>query len=71
LETVKVTIELPVSAQLTTVLRALEHARDSQIDPIAKQALAAVAALASRGFMETLARSLKAQGRSSDLTPHG
>ena len=59
METVKVTIELPVSAPLTTVLRALEAARDAQTDTSAKQALATVAALASRGFMESLSRSLK------------
>jgi hypothetical protein len=58
-ETVKVTIELPVSAPLTSVLRALEAARDEQSDPSAKQALAAVAALASRGFMELRVRSLR------------
>lgn len=59
METVKVTIELPVSAPLTSVLRALEAARDAQTDLGARQALAAVAALASRGFMEMRVRQLK------------
>jgi len=39
-------------------VRALEAARDGQADPKAKQALAMAAALASRGLVETLARSL-------------
>ena len=54
-ETITVTLELPVSAPL---VRALEAARDAQTDPKAKQALAAVAALASRGLVETLAKSV-------------
>jgi hypothetical protein len=58
-ETITVTIDLPVSAALSSTVRALESARDAQTDPKAKQALAAVAALASRGLIETLARSLK------------
>ena len=58
-ETVRLTLELPVSASLSSTVRALEAARDAQTDPQAKQALAAVAALASRGLIETLARSLK------------
>lgn len=58
-ETVSVTLELPVSAPLSSSVRALEAARDAQTDPRARQVLAAVAALASRGLIETLARSLK------------
>jgi len=58
-ETVKVTIELPVYAPLSTTVRALEAARDAQIGSESRQALAIVAALASRGLVETLARSLK------------
>jgi hypothetical protein len=46
-ETVTVTLELPVSASLSSYVRALEAARDAQTDPEAKQAVAAVAALAS------------------------
>jgi hypothetical protein len=56
---VSVTLELPVSAPLSSSVRALEAARDAQTDPRARQALAAVAALASRGLIETLARSLR------------
>ena len=48
METVQVTIELPVSSPLKATVRALEAARDAQTDPKAKQALAAVTALASR-----------------------
>ena len=44
---------------MSATVRALEAARDAQTDPEAKQALAVAAALASRGFVETLARSLK------------
>jgi hypothetical protein len=62
-ETVSVTIELPVVAPLRLVVRALEYARDAQTDTSAKQALAAVAALASRGLMETLASATKNGGR--------
>ena len=58
-ETVRVTLDLPVYAPLSATVRALEAARDAQTDPEAKQALAVVAALASRGLVETLARSLK------------
>jgi hypothetical protein len=58
-ETVTVTLELPVSARLSSYVRALEAARDAQTDPMAKQALAAVTALASRGLVETLAQSMK------------
>jgi hypothetical protein len=61
METIKVTLELPVSAPLRSYVRALEAARDEQVDPMVKQALAAVTALASRGLVETLARSLKRQ----------
>jgi len=61
METVKVTLELPVSATLSSYVRALETARDAQVDPMAKQALAAVTALASRGLVDTLARSMKRQ----------
>jgi len=60
-ETVTVMIDLPVSAPLSSTVRALEAARDAQADPKAKQALAAVAALASRGQIQTLATSIKAQ----------
>ena len=59
MKTVAVTIDLPVYAPLSATVRALEAARDAQTDPEAKQALAVVAALASRGLVETLARSLK------------
>jgi hypothetical protein len=59
-ESVTVTIELPVSAPLRSYVRALEAARDAQTDQRAKQALAAVTALASRGLVITL-------GRSADL----
>lgn len=59
MQTVKVTIDLPVYAPLSATVRALEALRDAQTDPEAKQALAVVAALASRGLVETLARSLK------------
>lgn len=58
-ETVTVTIDLPVYAPLSSTVRALEAARDAQTDPEAKQALAVAAALASRGLMENLARSLR------------
>jgi hypothetical protein len=61
METVKVTLELPVSATLSSYVRALETARDAQVDPMAKQALAAITALASRGLVDTLARSMKRQ----------
>ncbi len=60
MEMVRVTIDLPVFAQLSTVVRALEAARDAQSDPNAKQALAVVTALASRGLLETLAKPLTA-----------
>jgi hypothetical protein len=56
-ETIVVTIELPVSASLSSTVRALEAARDAQYDLKAKQALAMVAALASRGLIEALAKS--------------
>jgi len=59
-ETVTVSLDLPVSAPLSASVRALEAARDAQTDPKAKQALAAVTALASRGLIETLAKSVKA-----------
>ena len=59
METVRVTLDLPVYAPLSATVRALEAARDAQTDPEAKQALAVVAALASRGLVETIARSLK------------
>jgi hypothetical protein len=58
-ETITVTLDLPVSAPLSASVRALEAARDAQTDPRAKQAVAAVAALASRGLIETLAKSAK------------
>jgi hypothetical protein len=63
-----VTIELPVFAQLSTVVRALEAARDAQGDPSARQALAVVTALASRGLIETLAKPLRAP-REKDTPP--
>ena len=59
METITVTLDLPVYAPLRSTVRALEIARDTQSDPKAKQALAMAAALASRGLVETLARSLK------------
>jgi hypothetical protein len=58
-ETITVTMDLPVSAPLSASVRALEAARDAQTDPKARQALAAVAALASRGLIETLAKSTR------------
>jgi hypothetical protein len=57
-ETVTVTLDLPVCATLSATVRALEAARDAHPDPTAKQALAMVAALASRGLVVNLARSL-------------
>jgi hypothetical protein len=57
-ETVTVTIELPVSAPLPSYVRALEAARDAQTDERAKQALAAVTALASRGMVITVGKSI-------------
>jgi hypothetical protein len=57
-ETITVTLDLPVYATLSSTVRALEAARDAQTDPRAKQALAMAAALASRGLVETQARSL-------------
>ena len=59
METITVTLDLPVYAPLSSTVRALEMARDAQADPTAKQALAMAAALASRGLVETLAGSLK------------
>ena len=58
METVTVTLELPVSAPLGSYVRALEAARDAQTDQGAKQALAAVTALASRGLVITVGRSI-------------
>ena len=58
METITVTLDLPAYATLSSTVRALEAARDGQADPTAKQALAMAAALASRGLVETLARSL-------------
>jgi len=57
-ETITVTLDLPKYATQSSTVRALEAARDAQADPTAKQALAMAAALASRGLVETLARSL-------------
>jgi len=62
-ESITVTLELPVSAPLSSSVRALEAARDAQSNPKAKQALAAVAALASRGLIETLAKSAASHRR--------
>ena len=59
METVTVTLDLPVSATLSSYVRALEGARDAQTDPKAKQALAAIAALASRGLVQTVAQSVR------------
>ena len=59
METITVTLSLPVSAPLRACVRALEAARDAQTDPKAKQALAMVTALASRGLVETLAQPLR------------
>ena len=58
METITVTLDLPKYATQSSTVRALEAARDAQADPTAKQALAMAAALASRGLVETLARSL-------------
>jgi hypothetical protein len=57
-ETITVTLDLPIYATLSATVRALEAARDAQSDPKARQALAMVTALASRGLVETQARSL-------------
>ena len=62
MESVTVTIELPVSAPLRSYVRALEAARDAQTDQRATQALAVVTALASRGLIITLAKSVKSAG---------
>ena len=70
METITVTLELPVSAPLRSTVRALEAGRDAQADPKAKQALAMAAALASRGLIETLARSLNPRrdfGRATEV----
>jgi hypothetical protein len=64
METVTVTLELPVSAPLESYVRALEAARDEYSDPRAKQALAAATALASRGLVQTIAQSLKSAAQS-------
>ena len=58
MESVTVTIDLPVAAPLPSYVRALEAARDAQTDQRARQALAAVTALAGRGLIITLARSV-------------
>ena len=58
MESVTVTIELPVSAPLNSYVRALEAARDAQTDQRARQALAAVTALASRGMVITVGKSI-------------
>jgi hypothetical protein len=58
-ETVTVTLELPVSAPLKSYVRALEAARDEYTDPKARQALAALTTLASRGLVQTIAQSMK------------
>jgi len=58
-DVVIVTLELPVVAPLAATVRALEAARDAQTDPQARQALAAVAALAARGLVKTLEKSIK------------
>ena len=63
METITVTLDLPVYATQSSTVRALEAARDAQTDPKAKQALAAVAALASRGLVETLAKSARSLSR--------
>ena len=55
-QTITVTLDLPVYAPLSSTVRALEVARDAQADPKAKQALAMATALASRGLVETLAK---------------
>lgn len=54
MEVVSVTLQLPVVATLQAYVRALEFARDAQTDSKAKQALAAVTSLASRGLVKTL-----------------
>lgn len=66
METVSVALELPVSAPLSSSVRALEAARDAQTDPRAKQALAAVAALASRGLVQTIESSVFARRTAVD-----
>jgi len=68
-ETIRVTLDLPVMAPLSSTVHALETARDAQVDPKAKQALAMAAALASRGLVETLARSLKRGSVASAVEP--
>ena len=60
MEKVTVTLDLPVYAPLSATVRALEAARDAQTDVSAKHALAMAAALASRGLVITVAKSLDA-----------
>jgi hypothetical protein len=57
--TVRISLELPVSATLSRYVRALETARDEQVDLSAKQVMAVLAALASRGLVVTLAKSIQ------------
>ena len=59
METVQITLDLPVSAPLAATVRALEAARDAEVEPKRKQALATVTALASRGLIETMANPLR------------
>jgi hypothetical protein len=66
-ETITVTLDLPVSAALNSYVRALEEARDAQTDPKARQVLAAVAALASRGLIQTIAQSVRADSASENV----
>ena len=65
METISVTLDLPVAAPLSATVRALEAARDAQVDIKAKQALAVAAALASRGLVAQMARSLKSKSASN------
>ena len=69
-ETVTVTLELPVSTSLSSYVRALEVVRDAQTDPKAKQAVAAVTALASRGLEETIARLRSLSGKAKPPPAH-
>ena len=59
LDTITITLELPVAAPLSSYVRILERARDAQTETSAKQVLAVLTALASRGLVVTLAKSIK------------
>lgn len=59
-----------MNAPLSATVRALEAARDAQSDAKAKRALAMAAALASRGLVEQLAKSMRRpRAAHSESTP--